>query len=94
MPMSKYFICCEKCFEEIAKTDTSASKLWMDICNNTIIDKSNVCALKDFPELRRLELMGFIITTDVEDFIEIKLIGLTKTPEGEDFICGKDGKHD
>lgn len=95
MQMSKYFICCEKCFEMIGKRNTRAARCWMDFCAH-YLEHGEVIFMKnkDFPELRILELMGFLISTDNKDGTAICVKGHMNTEDGEHFFCVKDGCHE
>lgn len=96
MKMSSHFACCEKCFNDIAKTKTSASKLWLDLCN-IMLQKGGIFHLRgeDNPELRWLEIKGFICSTETLYHIIIHVKGHMKTDDGEDFFClNPDGHHE
>lgn len=88
-------MCCEKCFEIISQRNTRAARYWMDFCahyleNGEVIHIKN----KDFPELRILEMMGYLISTDQEDITAIRINGHMNTEDGEHFFCIKDGRHE
>lgn len=94
MKMSSHFACCEKCFDDIAKTKTSASKLWLDLCNIMLI-RGEIFRIagEDIPELRMLELKGYLYSTDLPRHIIVKINGHMKTEDDEDFFCIKPDKH-
>jgi hypothetical protein len=94
MTMSKYFICCEKCFETIGKHNTRAAKLWMDLCAMKL-ETNDILRFKtpDFPELRVLERQGFLTSTDEENCIAVKINGHMNSITGEHFFCVQDGLH-
>lgn len=95
MKMGKYFICCEKCFEVIAKRNTTCARLWMDLCAIRLKRGEYVELYSlDFPELRILEKLGFVVSTDRPEKICIRIKGYSQTPDGEDLFCLKAGKHD
>jgi len=79
----------------VAKRNTNASRVWMDLCALSIT-KGNVfkLELQDFPELRILELLGGLVSTDTNQGIIIRVNGHLKNTEGEDTFCFKEGKHD
>jgi len=94
MQMSKYFICCEKCFETIGKKNTKAARLWMDFCamklqNGEVVEIET----QDFPELRVLENLGFLISTEKKNSLAVRIKGHMSTEEGEHFFCVKEGRH-
>jgi len=93
--MSKYFVCCEECFESIGKRNTNAARFWMDLCALRL-KKGEVFTLKtlDFPELRALELLGFLVSTDKNSEIAVRIKGHCHTAEGQVFFCLKEGRHE
>jgi hypothetical protein len=95
MPASNYFICCEQCFEAIGRRNTNAARLWMDLCAMRLAT-SEVFTLKtsDFPELRILETLGFVVSTEKPQSLAIRLKGHMNTVGGEDFFCVKAGRHE
>lgn len=92
--MSKYFVCCEKCFETIGKRNTRAARLWMDFCAH-YLEYGEVIYMKnrEFPELRILETMGFLVSTETEHGTAIKVKGHI-LDDDEHFFCIKEGDHD
>ncbi len=96
MKMTRYFICCEKCFEAIGKRSTRAAKMWMDVCTMRL-QYGQPFRLKTArsSELRILETMGFLVSTDEEeDCIAVRVNGHMTTEEDEHFFCIKGGKHE
>ena len=93
--MTRYFICCESCFENIAKKNTTAAKLWMDLCAMRLQfgEFLEILDTADIPELRALEVLGFIITTDMKNKIAIQVNGHFES-EGEHCFCLLGGCHD
>lgn len=94
MKMTKYFICCEKCFEVAAKRSPDAAKLWMDFCAIRLEEGEVICLQKNFPELRSLEMLGFLVSTEQEDTIAVRINGHMQTLNGEHYFCIKEGRHD
>jgi hypothetical protein len=95
MMMSKYFVCCEKCFETIGQKSTNAARLWMDLCALRLQEGTIVSIrTQDFPELRILELLGFVVSTDKPQNVVIRINGHQLTNEGQDFFCLKEGQHE
>ncbi len=94
MRMSRYFICCEQCFESIGKRNTNAARFWMDLCALKL-EKGEIFVLKtcDFPELRALELLGFVVSTDIHSGIALRIKGHCHTEDGQHFFCLKEGNH-
>lgn len=92
---NKYFMCCEKCFEEIGKIDTRAARFWMDLCAMRL-EYGEIVHVKspDLPELRKLELMGFIVSTEKPNNLSLRIKGHCHNEDGEHFFCIKEGQHD
>lgn len=88
MKMSNHFVCCERCFETIAKKSTTAAKLWLDLCAIKLAIGEIVSFRgQDFAALRSLEIMGYICSTERLDHILIKIHGHRTTENGQDFFC-------
>ena len=95
MKMSKYFVCCEKCFETIGKRNTRAARLWMDFCAMRLQNGQPVILkTPDFPELRILEMLGFLVSTDQQNCLAVRVNGHMNTLAGEHFFCVKEGRHE
>lgn len=47
----------------------------------------------DFPELRALETLGFVVSTETYDSIRIRVNGHIYSNDGQHFFCIKEGKH-
>ncbi len=95
--MTKYFICCEKCFEVVGKKSTKAARLWMELCafqmnSGEIMCLSN-CDWNEFDELFILESLGYLVSTETEEDVSFKLNGHLKTEDDEHFFCVKEGIH-
>lgn len=93
--MSRYFLCCEQCFTTISERSVKAAKLWMDFCtlgleNGEIV----IIETNDFPELRVLETLGFLVSTDQYKQLAVRVKGHILTKEGEHFFCAKEGRHE
>ena len=91
--MSKYFICCETCFQSIGEKNTKCARLWMDICASKL-EYGEIVKSYDLPEIKELEEMGFIISTEQNDYIKVKIQGHIQTHDGENFFCIKEGRHE
>jgi len=81
-------ICCDGCFELIGMRNVYAARLWLDLCNLKV--KNGIFGVKtsDLPEIRMLEVLGFITTTDSEEHIMIRVNGDKNDQEGPFFCCG------
>lgn len=90
MKMSKPGVCCDNCFGKIASRSTGAARLWMDLCE---IDLKNPkgfgIRLEDFPTLRLLEVLGFVVTTETDSMIIVHVQGKTSDSYGTYFCGGK-----
>lgn len=87
MKMSNPGLCCEKCFEMIARNSTGAAKLWLDLCELQLHSEVFGIKTQDFVTLRLLEVLGFIVTTDTPEVIVIKVKG-QKLDGSEPYFCG------
>ncbi len=91
MNQSKPIVGCEKCFEKIGRCSTASAKIWL-----MIIEKAHVSDVFCYTEndlydaqFRLLENMGFLISTDVRDHVEFKLLGRQYESDGDYyFVCG------
>jgi hypothetical protein len=95
MMSKQYFICCEECLEDIGRKSTKAARLWLDLCALRL-KKGEVITfpLDNLAEIRALELLGFILTTEDQSWLKVKIRGLHLTDEGDDFFCLQDGIHE
>lgn len=85
--------CCEKCFEDLARKSTGAAKIWLNICALCEEAETSFARIRftDFPELRELEMMGFVTTLEQPPYLLIKINGLNTADSGNYFcIKGKD----
>lgn len=81
---------CQKCFEAIEKKSSHCAEVWLSICKVFYEINKKIILVKPFyyKELRTLEMMKFILTTDVEEAIAIRVLGEEK-PQGKDIVfCG------
>lgn len=87
MKMSNPKLCCDDCFELIAKRNTTAAKWWLDLCS--IQDLHSIFGLKilDNEFLQLLEHLRFITTTETQELIVVKVHG-KKTDSLGSFFCG------
>ncbi len=98
MLMDKYFVCCEQCFEKIGKRNTKAARMWLDLCALKVdqtakVEDFIILENHDFPELRVLEMLGFVLSTDRPQSLAIKVNGHYQTHEGQDMFCLEKGMH-
>lgn len=94
MQMTNYFICCEACFERIGKRNTNAARLWMDLCALRMKHGDRVVVTSpELPELRQLETLGFIVTTEFKEKLGIYIKGHILSEDGQDFFCIEGGNH-
>ncbi len=91
---NKYFICCDKCFEVIGKYNTKAAKLWMDLCSLRMSMGEIITLSQNCPEIRDLELLGFLVSTDQISSISLRIKGYIPTEDGQHFFCIKEGLHE
>jgi hypothetical protein len=61
-------ICCEKCFENIAKRNTKAARTWIEFCSiYAIIGFDCMKISSDLPEIRMLETKGYLVSQEMEN---------------------------
>lgn len=90
--MSSDIKCCDECVYWIAKKDVSLAKFWMDLCKiSSEFGSLFGLTYSHQKELRDLELLGFIRTTDTSQCILIKMQGKKEDCIGTYFCGGKCG---
>ena len=94
MIMSKFYTCCEKCLQTIGTINTPAAKTWMDLCQIGNIKGFTEVKFYDCHQFQILERHGFLVSTEKEDGIAIRLNGKCHTNDGLDLFCIKGGCHD
>lgn len=84
---NKKVLCCDFCFEKIAKKNSTAASLWLDLCE--LQDTCYILGVMvpDNHLLHLLETMGFITTTETEDMLLMKVHGKEEEYFGS-FFCG------
>lgn len=90
--MSKPGLCCDACYDLIAKRSDLAASLWLELCEIQI--RSEVFGLKtpDSGHMQLLETLGYIITTETKEYIMIKVQGRNHDSLGDFFCRGNCGK--
>ncbi len=73
-------ICCNQCFENIAKKDTKAARLWLDLCSYRAKVSSNFflkewMVPEEVPSILNLEILGFISTLDAKEGVCVRVEG-------------------
>lgn len=86
--MTDYKICCSKCVEEIGRASSTATKLWMELCHIYKPEAPNITLSHDVPELRILENLGYIVSTERGKNIGVRLLGAHCT-ESNKFFCSR-----
>lgn len=81
-------VCCDQCFAMIATRCPRAAVLWLDLCDLDMQFNTFALETVDVASLRLLELFGFVITTDKDNLIIIKVLGRQKDDIGEFFCIG------
>lgn len=93
--MNKYFICCEKCFKVIGKKNTTAARLWMDLCTIYLEHRKVIETPASYvKELRILENLGYILTTDQDETILIKVLGHLVSQSGVHCFCTQEDHYE
>jgi hypothetical protein len=76
MKMSKPGLCCDECFGIIASRNVNAAKLWLELCEIRVKREIFALVTKNPQNLRILEILGFVVTTETKNFILVKVNGL------------------
>lgn len=92
--MSNQFVCCNDCYEILEKIHPDAANLWIELCSLQLSNGGIVECQNDLPELRKLEILGYITTTETEKNILILTRGQIMSEDGQNFFCSRDGNHD
>lgn len=90
----KCFGCCVSCFDKIAQKKPKAANLWLNICN-VYTSVQGLFAVKNFDtkELRYLERNGFLVTSDDDEYIVIKLKGCLSDSKQNFVYCIEPKNH-
>ena len=90
--VSKPGLCCDSCFDLIAKRSPSAAKMWLDLCEIQETCNWFGLAMTDNAYLNLLESLKFITTTDTMTMILVKVHGKEGDGLGAFFCGGKCGR--
>lgn len=94
--MVDYNFSCIDCCIDIMQKSKSASKLWLDMCS-TCDDEyfyMYMSGEEDEIDIQLLENLGYLVTTETEDYIKIKMNGYIIDEENNAFFCIKNGHHE
>lgn len=92
---SRYYISCPKCLENIAKINTKAAKLWMDLCALKLQVGDILQFESSSKEINLLENLGYIITTEKnKSKILLKLKGNFYERTSNDIFCIESCSHE
>jgi len=93
MHMNNFTGCCEQCFEIIGKKNTNAARIWMDLCSYKIKKNIKLIFIESpgIPEIRTLEMLGFLVSTEIEKYIALKMHGCSNSTNS---FCIKGSLHD
>lgn len=89
--MKNKISCCDLCFDEIARKSSAAACLWLDLCSfgqNLLVLNGN-----DTPQIRWLEILGYLRSTETANQILIQLEGYSETEDGDPYFCCWEEKH-
>lgn len=64
-----------------------SAELWKDLCEIQLSHVVFGLEMEDFEEMRILENLGFVVTTDSPEIIIVKVLGEKKDLAG-DYFCG------
>lgn len=90
MQMSESFLCCDACFERLAKISVKAAKLWIDLCAIYTYEEGVFHVVFDDDEghFVTLERLGYIITTDIDKGVVVNVSGQRFDHIGEYYCPG------
>lgn len=96
--MSK-LLCCDKCFERVAKKNVSSARMWLDLCRVSE-EEGDYFALMDTQyfdigclELRVLENLGYITTTESSNMLRLRMNG-RRQDDAATYFCAEGGHDD
>lgn len=81
-------VCCNQCFESIARKDPMAAHLWLDLCAY-FVKLEGLFKLREtrvpwtIPQFRNLEILGFISTADGQDGVIVRVNGYDIIEDGD-----------
>jgi hypothetical protein len=91
--MNEKFICCEECFNILREKSSQCVNLWKTLCQFHLKGEVILCFLPELPEFRILEQMGYIVSTETDTSLAVKVNGCFFSEEGEPCFCIKGGNH-
>lgn len=86
--MNEYSNICDKCYGILHKKSPITAHIWIDICEIDRITSGIFGVQRIYlPALRRLEVYGFLVSSENQDMIMIKPTCLKYSEDG-DYYCG------
>lgn len=81
---------CERCFSKISKKSEECAYIWLNLCKIFYEADKRLILIKPFyyKQLRTLEMMKFILTTDTKNSVIMKVLGEEKIQDRHVFFCG------
>lgn len=77
----KNVICCDLCFESIAKLSPKSARLWLELCDLFVLYQGIFGFAKSAnAEVKVLENMGYLVTHENEYQLLVKMIGYHPSP--------------
>lgn len=88
-------VICQKCYDTIAKRSEHAAELWQQACVIAMNSEESLM-IKDCRQLKILEQMGFIRTTDLFDYeyVSVNILGLDKPYLKKNMFCINKAHHE
>jgi hypothetical protein len=76
-------VCCEQCFERIAREDPTAARIWLDLCAfqvkyGEVFEYREERVPTIVPHTRKLEEMGYMATADGGEAVRVIVLGRQK----------------
>lgn len=88
--MMTKIIACDKCFAKIEKKSSKAAYVWLSLLEVFYEVNKKLILIKPFyyKDLRTLEMMKYILSTDLKDSVAIKVLGFDRKDETQFIFCG------
>lgn len=80
-------LCCDDCFALICKKSTKSARFWLELC--ALKDENGIFGLRtnQLEEIRTLEVMGFIMTTEILTEANKEILVVKVNGEKQNYFC-------
>lgn len=87
MRMSEKAVCCPTCFANLCMDNVSVATLWLELCDLHLQHGIFLIDILDTFELNILENKGFIVSTEKDNYIIVKVLGQQVDEENQIYYC-------